>query len=628
MSVLLKSQIPVHVIVITGLNPAERSSLKWIKNQIKQIEKGHQGQRIRMYSSDRCTALNLAQNGIQAPWGLLLISDGTDSNLFAMANKIFYKLVNISSQYKDCFYKGVSLTAMLHDDYIRKFRDQLLVEALCKEDQTSEDYGAHILFTAFSHYIQFWDSIVDIIDIRHPAVNGSQRVFSILRVLYLWVISLVNSLSVKLKTLKPKRDSSKISIDSQITSNSKILFVVTEPIGGKNCLDPLISMIRAINKSFSCDYHILVDNKYSVNYLNKHNIESQLIIKSEGSDYKDKVYTANKLMKKIALKLTNMHKNSIETLLYLTFVFSNTLNNLEDLFYRIKFCDSFIENYRPDVVMVYPDEAYSGFATAQICRKRKIPTMTFFQSIISNHELYNNRHTDKVAIYGTQGREALLNLGFPEDYSVLTGNPKLDSIPIRSKEDDMNYIRNLLPNWDNRPLLVLATHLLVSKSELSIAYFFSSLANEGLKIFYPVVKLHPDDDFEPYQKLLSEYLPGYKVPLLKNCDLYALLNCSDVVVTSSSTVGAEAALFDKPLMTMNFSGKPFSVRYADEGIAIEVTKKEDVFPTLKRILYEPDTIQYLAKGRKKFIERYAYKLDGKSGERVIQTLLDLAKKPK
>ena len=108
--------------------------------------------------------------------------------------------------------------------------------------------------------------------------------------------------------------------------------------------------------------------------------------------------------------------------------------------------------------------------------------------------------------------------------------------------------------------------------------------------------------------------------------MYDLIHLCDVAVTTfSSTSAIEAVLFGKPVLIINFTGDYNPINCAREGVAIEITETEKVYESLNELLNNQGLLSSLRNRRKQFIEKYAYKLDGESTNRVadlVQKLIE------
>jgi UDP-N-acetylglucosamine 2-epimerase len=102
--------------------------------------------------------------------------------------------------------------------------------------------------------------------------------------------------------------------------------------------------------------------------------------------------------------------------------------------------------------------------------------------------------------------------------------------------------------------------------------------------------------------------------------LYALLNASDIVFTSSSTVGSEAILFNKPLICINLTNTQYAVRYDDEGVALLVEREEEILTGIDKVLHNKKVIRELQTARKRVQRLYAFGLDGRSSDRFVHAI--------
>jgi hypothetical protein len=80
----------------------------------------------------------------------------------------------------------------------------------------------------------------------------------------------------------------------------------------------------------------------------------------------------------------------------------------------------------------------------------------------------------------------------------------------------------------------------------------------------------------------------------------------------------DAIILNKPVMLINVVLSPMP--YAQIGGAYAVYETEDIKDGLLRGLNDKKLHKDLEIGRKKFLEEYLYKTDGKSSERIIRII--------
>ncbi|HBY54955.1 MAG TPA: hypothetical protein DEH15_21325 [Marinilabiliales bacterium] len=100
-------------------------------------------------------------------------------------------------------------------------------------------------------------------------------------------------------------------------------------------------------------------------------------------------------------------------------------------------------------------------------------------------------------------------------------------------------------------------------------------------------------------------------------DLYQLIANCDVLITCFSTVGTETVYFHKPLIILDHLNQDI-MGYAAEGVAFQATDGNSLSRILAGILngsLEIDRTKY-----DDFIQKYAYRIDGKVVERCIEAI--------
>lgn len=622
----MSKQIDVYVLRL-GAYGMDQDAAEAAEEFIRSHSAGYQKNKIRVYTTDYFVQDRLRERNLYVPWIRTFLTEKEDNLLFKRAASISDSWLAHCDRTTGLQFRGQSSARLIRDDLLRRMRDLAAVNFIWQKDSQQGSYDVHLIITTFPHLDKVQSPLIHLKQIKTVYPKGSLKervksfiydlsVFTIQHIRpAVWICRQASKLWSKQSRVSPLRE------DSQIKGH-RFLFTAGEVVGGKNVLEPLLQIIRSIPNG--TEFRVLVDNPYSADYLSAYGQEATLIRPAKNGGWKMHRLLAAFLMRSIAMELFLTSGEAERAALYLGIASIPFFAVMNEVLYRIDFCDSFIQDFKPTAALAYPEEAYSCLATLQACKGYTIPTMTYLQCIIADHELYNVRTADKLAIYGTQGTEMLRKLGFPEEYWIYTGNPKLDRIPNRDHNEDFHYVKQLLTDWVGQPLLLLATHLLVSDSKVAVENLLSALSENQGRQFYTVIKMHPDDIEEDYVKIITENALGLDLRLLKNCDLYALLHMADIVVTGYSTVGAEAAMFDKPLMTLNFSGLPHIVDYAGEGIAIEVSNKAKIMEVLLSLLNDHELRQQLAAGRKSFIERYAFKMDGHAGDRIIEAMTQLS----
>jgi glycosyltransferase involved in cell wall biosynthesis len=231
-----------------------------------------------------------------------------------------------------------------------------------------------------------------------------------------------------------------------------------------------------------------------------------------------------------------------------------------------------------------------------------------------------------IAVMSQFAKDAYIKMGFPPEKIFVTGQPRFDM--VRQKKFNKNQLMTELSISENKGLVVLATQPLVgsiwAKQDRKK---FIEVVCDAMREFPDkqlVIKLHPSENMKTYQKILANRGKD-KAIVCRDIDLYELLHACELLMTVHSTVALEAMIFDKPVITINLTGKPDLMPYAKSGAAIGVYKEEDLVPAIRDALYSEVTRKKLKEARKKFVYEHAYIQDGKASERVANLIIQLMK---
>ena len=228
---------------------------------------------------------------------------------------------------------------------------------------------------------------------------------------------------------------------------------------------------------------------------------------------------------------------------------------------------------------------------------------------------------DKTVVYGTYHKHLLTEISaYPKQSVLVTGQPRYDAL-YEAKEtySKQEYIKRYGINPKER--IVLWTTQLKGTSDEENALTIETVctAIKSLKNVCLVIKQHPDEGQE-YTALLQEYTKRFDVNAIipsRFSDTNEHLFAADVVIGKTSTTLMEAVILQKPAIVLNLSGQPDEVEYVPEKVALGVYQKDTLAPAIQKLLIDDAE---LASHRENYIERYLYKIDGKSTERVLDVM--------
>lgn len=351
-----------------------------------------------------------------------------------------------------------------------------------------------------------------------------------------------------------------------------------------------------------------------------------------------------RLIRNLALKIL-MNKSSDKNVgAYIRF-----LEKLE-LFFTPVLADPYFERYKPD--LIFYTTIYSRDPCIEIeAQKRGIKTISFIQSWDNPTSKGPFPATpDKVVVWNNILKdEAIKYHGFSEDRILVSGIPQfdiyVDKANFLSKDEffkkyGLNTERKLITYTTGTPGTAPFDH------EIIEMLYDALQKNTFMPTAQLLVRLHPKDRYEYYRKFenrpnLSIQMPGRQAKTNDNWnptreDMYGLaeLMCySDIVINVASTITIDAAAFNTPIVNVAFDGyktKPYKDscrRYYDYEHYKNIVKTGGV-----KIAYSIDElIQYInfylnnpaadSEGREKIRKEQCWKLDGNSGRRIAEYIL-------
>lgn len=274
---------------------------------------------------------------------------------------------------------------------------------------------------------------------------------------------------------------------------------------------------------------------------------------------------------------------------------------------------------RPKSVFVMPDSSPSSHLMCAVARFHKIPTITTLAaSVGSSFRSIGVYKADFIAVYGQEAAQAFRQAGYNSKRLIPTGNPALDHVSQRSLEADRRYVQSKIDLDVSKRVFLIATSRFDPNEFQWISRFIEVLNRRA--DCEVIIKIHPLYGRTHYDDLMKR-CQGLRYHLVREMELYPLLNIADVVVTDYSHVGVEAAMFGKPLLVVNLTGKPYpSNRFDEVGIALGVHSMDEIEPGIERILADEELLTRMREKRNDVVDRYNYRNDGKAAHRIFQLL--------
>ncbi len=227
-------------------------------------------------------------------------------------------------------------------------------------------------------------------------------------------------------------------------------------------------------------------------------------------------------------------------------------------------------------------------------------------------------------------KEKYIKTGHSPELIHVTGLPRYDSIRQRnlektgpeSKEKTVLYCPHMLTRVTKRKKGYLGIHTPGAVTRQNSIEVIQACKKIECRL---VIKPHANSEDLHLWEELVETSGSQKTELVSHrSDIFDLLAASDLVIATFSTVVIEAMLFDKDVITLNFTGRPDIHPYAERGIALGVYDPKDLKDEIQKCLYDSKTQSLLKRSREREKEYFGGFFDGKNTERAAHFVQLLA----
>ena len=213
--------------------------------------------------------------------------------------------------------------------------------------------------------------------------------------------------------------------------------------------------------------------------------------------------------------------------------------------------------------------------------------------------------------------------GFQEETLCLVGNPMYDDLFLK---------KNQLKNKKNEiPSILFAPDPFYEHGDWTKSqrdFIFKEIVKKLNDSNFSVkIKIHPSGSkLEDYQKLLEDI--DIQIPIFQSGSIEDFLYKTNLVITYSSvSTGIQyAALLGIPIIICNFFNREDKIwSLKDSNLALEIKDVNELLPKINESLKEISTSE---SNLKQYIEKYLYRDDGKSSERMVNAVFNLLEKSK
>ena len=249
-------------------------------------------------------------------------------------------------------------------------------------------------------------------------------------------------------------------------------------------------------------------------------------------------------------------------------------------------------------------------------RKNKVKSLTVQHGLILRNPVFGEIVSDKMAVHGKKEADYLVSMDGKREKIEITGQPRFDEINKKKVKSKKQACKEFGLDFNKKIVIFAAQPLksgrVIKKATIEFIKTIEKIKNRD--DFEFIIKLHP--------RMSKNDLPEIQdknIKIIEDADIYSLLNCCDVLITCFSTVGLEAVFLGYPVISIEI-GEESRLDYGKEKVGISLNKKGELENAINRILYNNNFKKNFQKNRKRFIENFAYKLDGRSTERIVSLI--------
>lgn len=236
--------------------------------------------------------------------------------------------------------------------------------------------------------------------------------------------------------------------------------------------------------------------------------------------------------------------------------------------------------------------------------------------VITPQDIKRKILCDKFIVWGENWKQYMMrNIGYPESMIYIAGQPRTDIIPVLLREHQKLTTKLSLPD---KNIVVFASQPLPDKMLRERAAFDVFTTMGKMDNVHLVIKLHPAEVNDPdYYNKIAAQVGCTNYSIMFDTDLYLVIASCNLLITISSTVGAETIYFGKPLVILDHLNEDL-LGYVKQGIAFKATNQSELNGIIRGILsgdLKVDTEAYT-----RFIEQNAYRIDGKTSDRILDII--------
>jgi hypothetical protein len=261
----------------------------------------------------------------------------------------------------------------------------------------------------------------------------------------------------------------------------------------------------------------------------------------------------------------------------------------------------------PKAILLTSDAHRIGRIVVQIAKRRGIRTYVIQHGAPIWKYGYIPVVADKMLVWGEDAFDWFVSHGVPAEKLAIVGNPRFDNLTIHEPKKNTGQPQKLLllPNPIDRSL----TSRMIS----------SFIASTGFHDGPVIIKLHPSETDIGWfkQKIPAKLRKQIQISTKPLSEVNIRLG--DVAVVANSTAGVDVVLLGGSIVNIDLPGMPNPIPYSKYMVGVSTNLENLGDGIIKAKSFNQEL---WIENRRIFLEKFLYRLDGKSGKRAANVILE------
>lgn len=290
----------------------------------------------------------------------------------------------------------------------------------------------------------------------------------------------------------------------------------------------------------------------------------------------------------------------------------------------------------PRLVCLYAETSGLGRAAITAAQGLSVKTLGLQHGILYPNYFSYERSPEDLALgtpiadttvmYGEEGVRMLETVfRYPKGRVVVAGSPGYDALAAELKTVNREERRQTFGLAPGQKLVILASRYKgIRDTHKASGPAFAGLlaAIKGIEGALLIVKPHPAEPADAYDKDIAEATAGDRVRVVMDRSLSDLLPAADLLITVESLSATEALVASVPVIVLRH---PSNLReMVANGAAMGVAEGDNPTPFIEALLNNPETRARWQGARDAFLQDVAHGVDGAALDRLLNLVSQAA----